>query len=181
MSYLRNLAKLTRSGMKPISERRLHNRARALWQAARRGQEFPCLEELDHLQINDISEHGFILQLRKNDAPLIVQAGEILLEEARLEATPVSLAVISDISLLGQFGSRWPQVVLAREPMTAEYEFTTEQGYKIYCRGILLPLAADGETIDQIYGVVNWKSKKLAGSSVGPARDCPDRIEGYEP
>lgn len=160
-----NITRLDRSGTMSLSERRLHNRAKAVWQAMRRGHEFPKLAAFDLCRMNEISEHGFLLELRENETPRVVYAGEILCAEAMLDTIPVSLAVISNKSLLSQFGSRWMDVVHSREPMTSEYEFTTDEGYKVSCRGILLPLATDGENIDHIYGVVNWKSKKLGNGS----------------
>ena len=158
--------KLSATGLGPFgnrasSERRLHNRAKAVWYAARRQRAFPTPDDLDLQQMHGIFEHGFLLEIRPKEAPLVTYAGAILCEEADVDSVPISLAVVSKRSLLGQFAHRWKQVIESREPMTSEYEFTTEERYKVSCRGILLPLAQDGEAIDHIFGVVNWKSKKI--------------------
>lgn len=163
-------------GKKPSSERRLHNRAKAVWHATRRGRAFPTPDDFGAQQIDEVLEHGFLLEIRPKEAPLVGYAGAILCEEAELDSVPISLAMVSKSSLLGQFGWRWEQVVEACEPMTSEYEFTTEAGYKVSCRGILLPLARDGKCLDHIFGVVNWKSKKLsAGAHASTSAESKQR------
>lgn len=166
MRHLPNLSSFTRLWAVAASERRLHNRAKFLWQAACHGQRLPKPDAFDVRQMGEISEHSFLLELRTKEAPLVVRAGDVLCEEAKLDSVPISLAVIPTTSLLWQFGSRWMQALQARQPLTSEYEFTTEERYKVSCRGILLPMATDGDNIDYIYGVVNWKSQRLAGSGI---------------
>lgn len=144
----------------PFSERRLHNRARAAWEAARKGNKVPRIGDLDWQRMEKISEHAFLLTLRDSMSPLVVRAGDVIAEEAGLTSLPVCLDDVPKSSLLGQFGLRWQEPVLKSEPMTSEYEFITEYGYQISCRGVLLPLSTDGETIDQVCGVINWKSQQ---------------------
>jgi hypothetical protein len=54
------------------------------------------------------------------------------------------------------------QIIANRAPVGFEAEFENQRGTSICYRGILMPLSSDGDTIDFIYGVINWK--KLTAS-----------------
>ena len=165
-----NLTAILRArGAGSRGERRIHNQARALWESVRNGHDVPLLSSFSIAKANAISAHGFLLDVTFKGNPLVLIAGDVLWEEAGLAPVPTSLAKISARSLLGQFADRWREAVLTREPMTSEYEFTTPEMYKVLCRGVLLPLSTDGSTIDHVYGVVSWKSKKIDSGQEAPA------------
>ncbi|MCE3543829.1 hypothetical protein LXJ56_26995, partial [Escherichia coli] len=44
-----------------------------------------------------------------------------------------------------------------RAPIGFEAEFVGTRGRTTLYRGILMPFSSDGEAIDFIYGVINWK------------------------
>ena len=50
------------------------------------------------------------------------------------------------------------QIIANRAPIGFEAEFANQREKTICYRGILMPFSSDGETIDFIYGVINWKS-----------------------
>jgi hypothetical protein len=49
------------------------------------------------------------------------------------------------------------QIIANRAPIGFEAEFVNQRGHSICYRGILMPFSSDGDTIDFIYGVINWK------------------------
>ena len=49
------------------------------------------------------------------------------------------------------------QIIANRAPIGFEAEFLNQRGDNICYRGILMPFSSDGDTIDYIYGVINWK------------------------
>jgi len=49
------------------------------------------------------------------------------------------------------------QIIANRSPVGFEAEFENPAGDSICYRGILMPFSSDGDAIDFIYGVINWK------------------------
>jgi hypothetical protein len=49
------------------------------------------------------------------------------------------------------------QIIANQAPIGFEAEFVNQRGSTIMYRGILLPYSSDDDTIDFIYGVINWK------------------------
>jgi hypothetical protein len=49
------------------------------------------------------------------------------------------------------------QIIANRAPIGFEAEFANQREETICYRGILMPFSSDSETIDFIYGVINWK------------------------
>ena len=49
------------------------------------------------------------------------------------------------------------QILANQAPIGFEAEFVNQRDITILYRGILLPFSSDNETIDFIYGVINWK------------------------
>jgi hypothetical protein len=150
-------------------ERRLHNRALLYWQSIRQGSEIPLLKDFDALVAEGSFDHGFLLSLELAPDVMIIEAGDVLRDEAGLAGMPVKLCNVAPSSLVGQFGRRWGQVITERAPVTSEYDFVTDADFHVYCRGALLPLSCDGRTIDRIFGVVTWKSVRNQSVNV------PDR------
>jgi hypothetical protein len=56
------------------------------------------------------------------------------------------------------------QIIANRAPIGFEAEFLNQRSENICYRGILMPFSSDGEAIDFIYGVINWKT--VAGSGL---------------
>jgi hypothetical protein len=142
------------------AERRLNRRALLYWRSIGREGDLVAVNKFDPQALEDCSSHGFMLDLRDVAAPLICHVGPVLQEEADITHLPITLADVPPRSLVGQFGRRWEEVLSQQQPVTAEYDFTTDR-YHIFCRGVLLPLSSDGLTIDHVYGVISWKSEKL--------------------
>lgn len=150
---------------RPVRERRLHERVLMYWQGVARGRDLVPLEEFDWIALEEDSSHGFLLDLRRPDVPEFSYVGPVLAEEARVHGTPATLASVPINSLLARFGSQFQSVLESAKPMTADYEFVTPAGYRVLCRGVLVPLSAGGVVIDHVYGTVSWKSEKVAPGS----------------
>ena len=147
-------------------ERRLHNRATLYWREQGKNHAFPLVSTFDASQIEDFYSHGFLLDLAAGQEPIVAEIGAVLREEADLPEGPVPLRDVRPTSLLGQFGARHKVVLEEQQPLTSEYVFTTEAGYRVSCRGVLLPLSSEGLVIDHVYGVVSWKSERVAEEPV---------------
>lgn len=146
-------------------ERRLHKRAVQYWRDALGGRELVALADFDPLEIEDDSRHGFMLDLRMPAEPIFSHIGPVLEQEAGVDGDQIRLEAVPSHSLLSRFASHYPRVLESGQPETAEYDFVTDAGYHVLCRGALLPLSADGVTVDHVYGVVSWKSEKVARDS----------------
>lgn len=146
----------------PALERRLHKRAVQYWRNALGDREMVALADFDPLAIEDDSSHGFLLNLGMPIEPVFSYIGPVLEQEAGVHGDQVRLAAVPQHSLLRRFASHYLRVLESGQPETAEYDFVTSAGYHVLCRGALLPLSADGVTVDHVYGVVSWKSEKVA-------------------
>lgn len=146
-------------------ERRLHKRAVLYWWHARGERELVSLADFDPLEIEDDSSHGFLLDLTTPSDPVFTYVGPVLAQEAGFDGDQVRFAAVPDSSLLMRFARHHPRALASGLPEMAEYDFVTFAGYHVLCRGSLLPLSADGAVVDHVYGVVSWKSEKLADRS----------------
>ena len=142
-------------------ERRLHRRALLYWHSIGRGRDFPSVADFDPLALEDRSAHGFMVDVTNSAMPMLTHVGLVLRDEASVKSVPIALADVAPDTLLGQFAGRWNEVLDSRRPVEAEYVFVTEAGYRVFCRGVLLPLSSSVSEIDHIYGVISWKSEKL--------------------
>ena len=60
-------------------------------------------------------------------------------------------------SLLSRLTDHYLQIIANRAPIGFEAEFVGTRGHNTLYRGILMPFSSDGDAIDFIYGVINWK------------------------
>ena len=60
-------------------------------------------------------------------------------------------------SLLSRLTDHYLQIIANRAPIGFEAEFVATRGHNTLYRGILMPFSSDEDTIDFIYGVINWK------------------------
>ena len=78
------------------------------------------------------------------------------------------MASIADVparSLLSRLTDHHLQIIANRAPIGFEAEFVSQRGHNTLYRGILMPLSSDGEAIDFIYGVINWKEMADANTA----------------
>lgn len=143
-------------------ERRMHVRAYNHWVSLLHGRAYPSIEDLDPNNIVDFGAHSVLLDFSKGiDDPEIRFLGRALREETGLDTSITHVAQVPSRSLLSRLTDHYLQIIANRAPIGFEAEFVSTRGHNTLYRGILMPFSsnagAEGETIDFIYGVINWK------------------------
>ncbi|HEV2567791.1 hypothetical protein [Sphingomonas sp.] len=162
------------------AERRLHVRAYEHWASLLCGRAFPSIDDLDFAAIDEFEARSVLIDYTGDvTAPKIARIGATLRDECGAAA---GIKAVSDVprgSLLSRLTDHYLEIIGTRAPIGFEAEFTNNEGLPTLYRGILMPFSADGETIDHVLGVINWKHApspdlndalqremaKLAGSS----------------
>ncbi len=150
-------------------ERRMHVRAYNYWCSLLDGRDYPSIEDLEPGDIQDFGPHSVLLDFTAgSDNPATPYIGSAVRTECDLaEHGVTSIADVPSRSLLSRLTDHYMQIIANRAPVGFEAEFVNQRGDSIFYRGILMPFSSDGDTIDFIYGVINWKN---VGESAEPAR-----------
>ena len=139
-------------------ERRMQVRAYNFWSAQLRGKNYPSIEELDPAGAHDFSAYAVLLDFTSGiENPSIQYVGETLRIECGLDEKITYLDQVPARSLLSRITDHYLQIIANKAPIGFEAEFVNDRGLTIMYRGILLPYSSDDDTIDFIYGVINWK------------------------
>ena len=139
-------------------ERRMHVRAYNYWVSLLGGRAYPSVEDLDLDNANGFGPHSVLLDFtHAGEVPAIGWLGGRLREECGLDEGVASVADVPSRSLLSRLTDHHLQIIANRAPIGFEAEFVNTRGNNTMYRGILLPFSSDDETIDFIYGVINWK------------------------
>ena len=139
-------------------ERRMHVRAYNYWCSLLEGRDFPSIEDLEPGNIEDFGPHSVLLDFTEGrDNPATPYVGTAIREECGLGEDVKSIADVPSRSLLSRLTDHYMQIIANRAPVGFEAEFVNQRGRSICYRGILMPFSSDGDTIDFIYGVINWK------------------------
>jgi hypothetical protein len=162
-------------------ERRMHVRAYNHWVSLLRGRAYPSIEDLDPTSIADFGSHSVLLDFSKGvEDPTIQFLGRALREECGVEASITRIADVPSRSLLSRLTDHYLQIIANRAPIGFEAEFVGQRGHNTLYRGILMPFSSDDDTIDFIYGVINWKEMvdaetqaKLAAEVAAARRALP--------
>jgi hypothetical protein len=140
-------------------ERRMHVRAYNHWVSLLNGRDFPSIEELEPTDVEDFSTHSVLLDFTcGRDNPAIPFVGAAIRDECELDDDMRTIADVPSRSLLSRLTDHYLQIIANRAPIGFEAEYENMQGETICYRGILMPFSSDGEQIDFIYGVINWKT-----------------------
>jgi len=139
-------------------ERRMHVRAYNYWAKLLGERSFPSIEDLDPENIEDFGSHSVLLDFTSGmENPAIPFIGQALRDECDLPEAVAYLDQIPGRSLLSRITDHYLQIIANQAPIGFEAEFVNQRGATILYRGILLPFSSDDDTIDFIYGVINWK------------------------
>ncbi len=139
-------------------ERRMQVRAYNYWAGLLADRNFPSIEELDPEDLPDFGPHSVLLDFTDGiDDPAVPHLGEILAEECGTDSGIGRLSQVPSRSLLSRITDHYMQILANQAPIGFEAEFVNQRGATILYRGILLPFSSDDESIDFIYGVINWK------------------------
>jgi hypothetical protein len=144
-------------------DRRMQVRAYNFWTAQLNEKNYPCIEELEPESVKDFSDYSVLLDFTSGvENPSIEYLGEKLRTECGLDEDVSYLDQVPSRSLLSRITDHYLQIIANRAPIGFEAEFVNDRGINIMYRGILLPYSSDDDTIDFIYGVINWKEAASA-------------------
>ena len=147
-------------------ERRMHVRAYNYWVSLLNGRDYPSIEDLEPGEVSDFAENSVLLDFTAGrDNPSTPYIGAAVREECGLDDSIKSIEDVPSRSLLSRLTDHYLQIIANRAPIGFEAEFVNQRGESISYRGILMPFSSDGDTIDFIYGVINWKLGEGAGST----------------
>lgn len=139
-------------------ERRMHVRAYNFWAGLLGDRQFPCVEDLAPDMDDDFGPNSVLLDFTNGvENPTIQFLGQALREECDLDESITSIDDVPARSLLSRITDHYLQIIANQAPIGFEAEFVNQRGVAIMYRGILLPFSTDDDTIDFIYGVINWK------------------------
>jgi hypothetical protein len=140
-------------------ERRMHVRAYNYWASLLDGRDFPSIEDLEPENVQDFAGNSVLLDFTcGRDNPAMPYIGAAIRDECGLDDNMRNIAQVPSRSLLSRLTDHYMQIIANRAPVGFEAEFENQRGENICYRGILMPFSSDGETIDFIYGVINWKT-----------------------
>jgi hypothetical protein len=139
-------------------ERRMHVRAYNHWASLLDGRAYPSVEDLQPEDGQDFAPHSVLLDFTAgSSSPSIAWLGQKLRAECDLPGEVDTIADVPPRSLLSRLTDHYLQIIANRAPVGFEAEFVNSRGHNTMYRGILMPLSSDDDTIDFIYGVINWK------------------------
>jgi hypothetical protein len=139
-------------------ERRMQVRAYNHWAAQLDGRNYPSVETLEPETLTDFGPYSVLLDFTGGiDNPGVQYLGDKLAEECAAEGQIRRLSDVPSRSLLSRITDHYMQILANQAPIGFEAEFVNAQGVTVAYRGILLPYSSDDESIDFIYGVINWK------------------------
>lgn len=153
-------------------ERRMHVRAYNYWVSLLEGRDFPSIEDLEPGEVSDFSAHSVLLDFTcGRDNPAIPYIGTDVRDECGLSDDTRTIADVPSRSLLSRLTDHYMQIIANRAPIGFEAEFVNQRNANICYRGILMPFSSDGDSIDFIYGVINWKT--VAGAVAAEPAELP--------
>ena len=139
-------------------ERRMHVRAYNHWVSLLGTRAYPSIADLDPASIADFGPHSVLLDFSQGlDNPAIQYIGRALRDECAVDHTITRVNQVPARSLLSRLTDQYLQIIANRAPVGFEAEFVGTRGHNTMYRGILMPFSSDQDTIDFIYGVINWK------------------------
>jgi hypothetical protein len=139
-------------------ERRMHVRAYNYWVSLLRGRAYPSMADVDPNNIEDFGPHSVLLDFtRSTEDPAVAFIGDAIRAECSIGNEIRTVSDVPSRSLLSRLTDHYLQIIANCSPIGFEAEFVGQNGRNTMYRGILMPLSSDGERIDFIYGVINWK------------------------
>jgi hypothetical protein len=141
-----------------FDERRMHIRAYNYWASLLGDRSLPSIEDLNPQEIEDFGSHSVLLDFTGGiDDPAIAFVGTALATQCDIEPSMRRSNEIPPRTLLSRLTDHYLQIIANAAPIGFEAEFTNQRGVEIMYRGIMMPFSSDDDTIDFVYGVINWK------------------------
>jgi len=162
-------------------ERRMHVRAYNHWVSLLGGRDFPSIDDLEPGDVEDFASYSVLLDFTcGRDDPAIPYVGTAIRDECGLDDDMRTISDVPSRSLLSRLTDHYMQIIANRAPVGFEAEFDNPAGETICYRGILMPFSSDGDAIDFIYGVINWKHVDAAAEAAAPSDEVNPEIVGLE-
>lgn len=166
-------------------ERRMHVRAYNFWTGLLGERQFPSVEDLSPELDDDFGPNSVLLDFTGGiENPAIQFLGKELRRECDIDERIVTVDQVPARSLLSRITDHYLQIIANQAPIGFEAEFVNQRGQTILYRGILLPFSTDDDTIDFIYGVINWKevvaddyARELEDQVAEAMRSAPAKTE----
>lgn len=141
-----------------VDERRMHVRAYNYWVSLLDGRAYPSIHDVDPTNLEDFGPNSVLLDFSQNENdPQIAFLGRALRAECGVDQSIGAISEVPGRSLLSRLTDHYLQIIANCAPIGFEAEFVSHRGQNTLYRGILMPLSSNGEAIDFIYGVINWK------------------------
>ncbi|MFL0670863.1 MAG: hypothetical protein ACJLS3_05390 [Erythrobacter sp.] len=139
-------------------ERRMQVRAYNHWASQLEDRAFPLIAELDPAGLPDFGPYSVLIDFTAGiEDPAVRFLGQKLAAECGAAGPITRLSDVPPRSLLSRITDHYLQILANHAPIGFEAEFVSQRGTSTLYRGILLPYSSDGETIDFLCGVINWK------------------------
>ncbi len=139
-------------------ERRMHLVAYDYWARNFDNGTFPSADRVLKDGEDEFGEHAIIMALADDlESARLTYVGQQVLDECNLKQQPSDIADVPSRSILSRLTDHYMQTVANRAPVGFEAEFVNAADRLLLYRGILLPCSSNGENIDYVLGVINWK------------------------
>ncbi|MEE4289312.1 MAG: hypothetical protein V2J14_08080, partial [Erythrobacter sp.] len=147
-------------------ERRMQVRAYNHWASLLGERSYPSIEDLEPENLPDFGPYSVLLDFSAGiEDPVVQFLGPLLAAECGASTGIEHLSDVPARSLLSRITDHYLQIMANEAPIGFEAEFVNQRGASILYRGILLPFSSDDESIDFIYGVINWKEMADAATA----------------
>ena len=163
-------------------ERRMQVRAYNYWASLLGDRALPSIEDLSPDQLEDFGPYSVLLDFSTGlENPAIVYLGTALRRECDIHGTIDYINDVPARSLLSRLTDHYLQIVANAAPIGFEAEFVNQRGAEILYRGILMPYSSDDETIDFVFGVINWKELADRDVTRELEREIGEAMLGMQP
>lgn len=145
---------------------------------------YPGLKDIASGLTSDFKDHTIILDTRKMTRGPKVKLVSAHIQkncfpdETEAEILAKNIEDLDDESVFTKLVKNYHRTLISRDPTSVETFFMNRYGVRYLFRGILLPLSDDGENIDFIWCVLNWK-EDIPGS-IADLNDLHDKIMGRD-
>ncbi|MEO1045968.1 MAG: hypothetical protein AAFX04_11050 [Pseudomonadota bacterium] len=140
-------------------ERRMHVRAYNHWVMLLGDKSYPAIDDLDLDNLDDFAENSVLLDFTSGiENPAISHIGTAVAEASDISEDIAYVADIPGRSLLSRVTDHYMEIIANQAPIGFEAEFVNQKGETVLYRGILLPFSSDDDSIDFVFGVINWKT-----------------------
>ena len=163
-------------------ERRMHVRAYEMWLSLLDGRDYPDIADLDADRLGEFGPYSVLLDFSDDRAnPTIAYLGRTLRDEAEISSEIRTVADVPERALLSRLTDHYLQIIANRAPIGFEAEFVGTRGHNTMYLGILMPFSSYEDSIDFIYGVINWKEMVDAETQAKLDAEVDDSVRNAPP